>query len=404
MGRKQLSLTTKVFLGMVLGIGFGLVAPGPSGTIKIVGDLFINAIKMVVVPLILFSVTLGVADIRDMRTVGKAGVATVLFAAITNLASSLFGVVVGVLVNPAGGVSVPETAQVVEPTVPSWKDIVLSIVPSNVFDAIAKDNVLAIIFFSMFLGIALVKIGKKAEPILGVLRSGSEAIVTMIRMILRFAPYAVFALMAYTVAEYGASILTAMAQLLVTIWIGTILFVVAYTAIVNLLIVKQSPIKFFKALGEASMMAVATCSSMAAMPVNVENTHSKLGVPRETATMVIGAGTAIINGGSGFYKAIGVVFVASLYGVQLAGIQLLVVAAVTAFVVSAGVPAAGTLAIAVALTAFGIPLEGIALLMAIDRLRDMVSTWGNVVIHSLGACTVHALIRRRSVDTTGEGL
>lgn len=141
------------------------------------------------------------------------------------------------------------------------------------------------------------------------------------------------------------------------------------------------------------MMAIATCSSMAAMPVNVETTHSRLGVPRETATMVIGAGTAIINGGSGFYKAIGVVFVASLYGVHLTGLQLLVVATVTAFVVSAGVPAAGTLAIAVALSAFGIPLEGIALLMAIDRLRDMISTWGNVVIHSLAACTVHAFIR-----------
>ncbi len=123
--------------------------------------------------------------------------------------------------------------------------------------------------------------------------------------------------------------------------------------LVNLIIVKQSPVRFFKSLGEASMMALATCSSMATMPVNVENT-TRLGVPRETATMVIGAGTAIINGGSSFYKAIGVVFIASLYGVTLSGTQLLVVAALSAFLVTAGVPAAGTLSIAVALTALGI--------------------------------------------------
>ena len=197
--------------------------------------------------------------------------------------------------------------------------------------------------------------------------------------------------MASTMAEVGTSALAAMVKLLAAIWIGTILFVVVYSTIVNLAIVKRSPIVFFKALGDVSMMGIATCSSMATMPLNVERTHEKLSVPRETAAMVIGAGTSIINGGSSFYKAIGIVFVASLYGVELSPPQLLVVAAIAAFLITAGVPAAGTLAIAVGASAIGIPVEGIALLMAIDRLRDMVSTWGNVVIHSLGATLVHAV-------------
>ncbi len=386
-----MSLTTKVFLGMVCGVVFGLLAPNAAVAIDVVGDLFIRAIQMVVVPLILFSVTLGVAEIRDMKTLGRAGVATLLFAAVTNSLSSVSGVLTGVLVDPASGVTVADAAQMVTPTMPSWKDILLSVVPSNVLEAFAEGNVLAIIFVSALLGVALVSIGDKGKPVVEFLRSGSEVISAMIRIILRFAPYGVFVLMASTMAEVGTSALAAMVKLLAAIWIGTILFVVVYSTIVNLAIVKRSPIVFFKALGDVSMMGIATCSSMATMPLNVERTHEKLSVPRETAAMVIGAGTSIINGGSSFYKAIGIVFVASLYGVELSPPQLLVVAAIAAFLITAGVPAAGTLAIAVGASAIGIPVEGIALLMAIDRLRDMVSTWGNVVIHSLGATLVHAV-------------
>ncbi len=209
MGQKRMELTTKVFIGMVLGIVFGLVAPGAVDTVDVVGDLFLNAIRMVVVPLILFSVTLGMAGLGDMRTVEKAGMVTILFAAITNILSSLAGVVVGVITNPAAGVTVAEGAKVTAPAVPSWKEIVLSIVPANVPDALVRANVLAIIFFSMFLGVALVIIGKKAQPVMDVLRSGSEAITAMVRMIIRFAPYAVFTLMAYTVAKFGPVVLTA---------------------------------------------------------------------------------------------------------------------------------------------------------------------------------------------------
>ncbi len=390
-----MGLTTKVFLGMVGGVVFGLLAPNAAVAIDVVGDLFIRAIQMVVVPLILFSVTLGVAEIRDMKTLGRAGVATLLFAAVTNSLSSVSGVFAGVLVDPASGVTVPDAAQMVTPIMPSWKDILLSVVPSNVLEALAEGNVLAIIFFSALLGVALVSIGDKGKPVVQFLRSGAEVISAMIRIILRFAPYGVFVLMASTMAEVGTSALAAMVKLLAAIWIGTILFVVVYSTVVNLAIVKRRPIVFFEALGDVSMMGIATCSSMATMPLNVERTHEKLSVPRETAAMVIGAGTSIVNGGSSFYKAIGIVFVASLYGVELSPPQLLVVAAIAAFLITAGVPAAGTLSIAVGASAIGIPVEGIALLMAIDRLRDMVSTWGNVVIHSLGATFVDAVATKK---------
>jgi Na+/H+-dicarboxylate symporter len=388
MGRQRMGLTTRVFAGMVLGVVFGLVAPGAVDAVNIVGELFLNAIQMVVVLLILFCVTLGVAELGDTRAVGKVGVAILLFASVTNLLSTLAGIFAGLVTNPAAGVTLPEPARVAAPIAPSWKEIALSIVPANLIDALIKANVLGVMFFSILLGVALVMIGKKAQPVLELLRSGSEAIIAMVGMIIRFAPYAVFTLTAYTVAKFGSLVLTAMVKLLLVIWVGTFLFVVAYAVVVNLLVLRRNPVTFFKSLGAASMMALATCSSMATMPVNVENT-TRLGVPRETATMVIAAGMTMINGGSSFYKAIGVVFVATLYGVRLSGTQLLVVAALSAFLITAGVPAAGTLAISVALTALGIPIQGIALLMAIDRLRDMASTWGNVVIHSLGACTIH---------------
>lgn len=391
LGQNKLSLTTKVFIGLVLGSLFGLILPDIAPSLKIVGDLFVRAIRMVILPLILLCVTAGVAQLGDMRTVGKSGVGMLVYAAVVNLCSSLAGVLVGVLVNPAKGVDIPSGLKAATVNAPSAKDIILSIIPDNIFTALTANNMLAIIFFSMLVGIAIIMSKEKGQKLLAVVQSGSDVVAQLIGVIIKFTPYAVFALLAVTIAQHGAAVLGSLAKLLAAIWVGTTLFVVLWTFVVCTLVTKKSWFKFISSTAEAVMMALATCSGAATMPLNVANTEKFLGVPKQIGAMVIGTGTVIINGGSSFYKAIATYFVATLYGATLTVGDLTIITVLSAFIITAGVPAAGTLTAAVILTYLGVPLEGIGMLMGIDRLRDMISTAGNVVVQSNAASTIHTI-------------
>ncbi len=387
----RLGFTTKVFIAMVLGVIFGILFPKFAPSLQIFGDLFVKAIRMVILPMILLCVTAGIAQMGDMRTVGRTGVAMLAYAAVVNFFSALAGIAVGVLVNPAGGVVIPSGLKAGSFAPPTVSAVILSIIPDNIFGALAANNILAIVFFAMFLGIAIIMAGERGKPLLGVIQSGSDVVAEIIRVVIKLTPYAVFCLLAIIIAKNGPAILGSLAKFLGAIWAGTIAYVLAFTLIVSAAVTKKSWRQFMTSSAEATMMAMATCSGAATMPLNVANTEKYLGVPKQIGTLVIGTGTVIINGGSAFYKAIATYFLATLYGVNLTFPDLALIVALSAFVITAGVPAAGTLTTAIALNAFGVPLEGIALLMGVDRLRDMVSTAGNVVTQSAGAAAVYSV-------------
>ncbi len=390
MANIRLNFTTKVFIAMILGIIFGLAFPKTAPSLQIFGDLFVKAIRMVILPMILLSVTAGIAQMGDMRTVGKTGVAMFLYAATVNFFSAFAGILVGVIVNPAGGIVIPSGLKAGAVAVPTASSVILSIIPDNIFAALAANNILAVVFFAMFLGVAIIMAGEKGKPLLHVIQSGSDVIAEIIRVVIKVTPYAVFCLLSIIIAKNGPAILGSLAKFLGAIWAGTILFVLVFSFVVCAFVTKKSWKHFIASSAEVTMMAMATCSGAATMPLNVANTEKYLGIPKQIGTLVIGTGTVIINGGSAFYKAIATYFLATLYGVTLSIPDLFFIIMLSAFVITAGVPAAGTLTTAIALNAFGVPLEGIALLMGVDRLRDMVSTAGNVVTQSAGAAVVYA--------------
>jgi Na+/H+-dicarboxylate symporter len=391
MPKTRLSFTTKVFIGLGLGIVFGLAFPKLAPSVQIFGDLFVKAIRMVILPMILLCVTAGIAQMGDMRTVGKTGVAMVLFAAVVNFFSALTGVLFGVLVNPANGVIIPSGLKASAYTPVKATDVLLSVVPDNIFSALAANNIMAIVFFAMFLGVAIILAGKRGKPILAVVQSGSDVVAEIIRVVVKTTPYAVFCLIAIIIAKNGPDILGSLAKFLATIWIGTILYVLLCTLFISKFITKKSWTQFIRSTAEAAMMGMATCSAVATMPINVANTEKYLGVPKPIGTLVIGTGTVLIHGGSAFYKAIATYFLVTLYGVHLSFSGLVLITLLAAFVNTVGVPSSATLATAIALNVFGVPLEGIALLMGVDRLRDMISTAGNVVIQSAGAAAVYSV-------------
>jgi Na+/H+-dicarboxylate symporter len=397
MRKHKIGATAQIVIAMLAGALLGALLPGVASHLRFVGDIFINAVKMMVVPLLLCSIALGIADLRDIKNVGTVGIATLAFAAVTNLLSSFFGTIAGVLTHPGAGLKPLNGVQAVASGALSWNDVLLSIVPENIVDAMAKSNLLAVIAFSVLVGLAILGVRERAEPVVALLRSSLDIISAVLKMVIAVAPFAVFALIANVVATTGWAVLVAMMKMVVVVWVGIAAFIVGYVFVIHILFLRSSPLQFFRKTSEASLMALATCSGMVTMPVTIRNA-TELGVPRDKAALVVGTGTALINGGSSFYKAAAVVFVASLYGTTLTLHQLCIVVLLSAFLVTAGVPAAGTMSVAVALTMFGIPLEGIAALMAIDRIRDMPSTWGNVISHALGARLVHHLSPGTSVE------
>lgn len=397
MAKRTIGTTTQIFVAMLAGAALGAVLPGVTSHLRVVGDIFINAVKMMVVPLLLCSIVVGIADLRDVRNVGTVGIATIAFAAVTNLLAAFFGTVAGVLTQPGAGLKPGNGVQAVANAQLSLRDVLLSIVPDNIVDAMAKSNLLAVIAFSALLGLAIVSVRERGEPVVALLRSSLDIISAVLKMIIAAAPLAVCALIANVVATTGWTVLAAMLRMVLVVWAGIGIFIVGYVSVIHIVLLRNSPLEFFRRTSEASLMALATCSGMVTMPVTIRNA-TELGVPHDKAALVVGTGTALINGGSSFYKAAAVVFVASLYGTTLSLHQLFIVVLLSAFLVTAGVPAAGTMSVAVALTMFGIPLEGIATLMAIDRIRDMPSTWGNVVTHALGARVVHHFSLGTSVE------
>ncbi|MBR2739889.1 MAG: dicarboxylate/amino acid:cation symporter [Oscillospiraceae bacterium] len=400
--KKKISFATVVLIALLLGVAFGFALPDVAKKLSVIGTLFTRALKMVMIPMILFCVTSGITKISSPKAVGKIGLVTLVFALVTNFFSSAAGVATILIADPTKGVSIEGLAPGEAAAAPTFAEIITSIVPDNIFTAFTSNNTLAIVFFSIVFGIAIVLAGEKGKLLADVFDSASEVTSKLIGIVIKFSPVGVFFLMGNTIANYGAGILGAMAKFVLCIWVGTILFIGIWGFIFTTFVAKVPFGKFLSSVKEAFMMGIATCSSAASMPLNIENTEKYLGVPKEVSTMVMSIGTVIVNGGSDVYKAAGAVFLASLYGVKFGFAEAMLVILVTSVLVTAGVPSAGTLTIAVTLTSLGVPVDGIALLLGVDRLRDMISTAGNVYMHSLASVVVNKICEKDTASLKAE--
>jgi len=393
-------LYTKVLLGLAAGAAFGVLANRFDlsefvlAYIKPIGTAFVSLISMVVVPLVFASLLVGTASLKDIRKLGRIGAKTLVFYLCTTAVAITIGLLLANSLQPGAGVSEEARQNLMEaaggserlqmePTAgePSIKEVLLNIIPTNPVRAFVEGQMLQIIFFALLMGVCLTLIPlQRAQPVIGFFEGVNDVIVKMVHIIMKLAPYGVFALIAAVVADLGLGILVMLIKYAVVVVAGLL---------VHALIVYSSAIKIFSKLGVASffrgirpaqLIAFSSSSSSATLPVTMQCTQENLGVSRSVCSFALPLGATINMDGTAVYQGVSTVFLAQLYGMDLNIAQQLaiVLTATLASIGTAGTPGAGIVTLAIVLRSIGIPLEGIGMIMGVERILDMCRSVVNI--------------------------
>ena len=385
----KLSLSTQIILGIILGFLAGWIFGDAIMFIDPLGELFIKLLKMIIVPLIVASVIMGVADIGDVRRLGRLGGKTVLYYfATTGLAVTL-GIIIVNVIQPGVGVDLVSQGSP-NATPPSLVDTLMGIVPENPFQAIVEMDMLPIIFFSILFGVVLTTIGKKAQPVINFFDGVNAVMMKMTNWIMKIAPYGVFALMAVIVAETGYEVVVDLAKYMMAVLLGLLIHGLIVLPLILRFVGKGDPFQFFKDMSTALATAFSTSSSSATLPITMDLIEEKAGVDNSVSSFVLPLGATVNMDGTALYEAVAAIFIAQAYGIDLTfGQQLLIIITATlAAIGAAGIPSAGLITMIIVLNQVNLPLEGIGLITAVDRILDMVRTTVNVWGDSIGARTI----------------
>ncbi|MDW7670402.1 MAG: dicarboxylate/amino acid:cation symporter [Bacillota bacterium] len=392
-----MSLTTKIMLGLVAGIIAGLALQGAPDFVNTwiapLGRLFLNLIMMIIVPLVFSSLIVGAASVGDVKTLGRMGGKTLGYYLITTAVAITIGLSLGTIVQPGAGLSIPVDAEVAVAEAPSIADTLLNIIPRNAVNAMATGNMLQIIVFALFLGVAFNAIPKeKGQVFIDFFDGLAEIMFKVTGYVMAYAPIGVFGLITPVVVNYGLDILLPLGKVIAAVYIGCILHaVIVYSGAVKIF-GKMSPLKFFKGIMPAAITAFTTTSSAGTLPVTIKCARENLGISQKVASFVLPLGATINMDGTALYQGVSVLFVAQVYGVELTMAQMgtIVLTATLASIGTAGVPGAGMIMLSLVLTAIGLPLEGVALVAGIDRILDMARTSVNVIGDASAAVVVAA--------------
>jgi Na+/H+-dicarboxylate symporter len=367
---KKLGLASRILVGLLIGVVVGLILqPFPQVArtyIKPFGDLFLNLIRMIIVPLVLASLVVGTASVENIRKLGRIGVKTIAYYLLTTALAVVIGLIMGNLMQPGSGLTLPTDAKVTAAKPPSLVDVLLNMVPTNPIRAMVDANMLQIIVFSIFVGIAITLVGERAKVLFNFFDGLAEASYKIVRIIMWYAPIGVFALIVPTVATHGAKVLLPLLKLIIALYIGLAIHAgVVYSLLVKTM-GKMNPGEFFKKVSPAMLVAFTTCSSSATLPVTMDVTEKELNVPKSISSFMLPLGATINMDGTALYQGICALFVAQIFGISLSFSQQLtiVLTATLASIGTAGVPGAGLIMLTMVLTSVGLPMEGIALLLA----------------------------------------
>lgn len=401
MGKKEKGLTTKIFIGLLVGLVVGiLVYYLPEGTLRddilidgifqLLGQVFLRGIMMMVVPLVFISLVNGTASMGDVKKLGRVGARTILFYLVTTAFAVTLALALGYLLKPGIGLDLGAVEQI-ETTINEKTPLVqilYEMVPRNPISAMAEGNMLQIIVFAIITGIGLSVLGDKVKLILQIFEQLNELVMKMVGFVMLFAPLGVFGLIARTFATVGYAALVPLLKYIIAVYIGLILHAgLVYSGMLKGL-TGLSPIKFYKKFFPAMSVAFSTASSNATIPINLEINEKQLGVPRNIAAFTIPLGATINMDGTAIMQGVATFFIAQVYNVPLniGAILTVVLTATLASIGTAGVPGAGTIMLSMVLQSIGLPLEGIGLIMGIDRLVDMGRTTVNITGDAV--CTV----------------
>ncbi len=382
--------------GAVLGVVSGFYISEFMLSIKFIGTIFLNALKMIVIPLIVASMIVGVTTLGDIRKLGKTTGKTLLYYFITTGFSVLIGIIVVNIFRPGDGVEslggyIPELVQ--ESQGKSFIDVIVGMIPSNIVDAASKGKVLPLIVFSLLFGGVLTTIGDKGKPVIQFFEGLNAAMMKLVNIILYFAPLGVFALIGSIVAENIDSVdelVSGLGWYSLTVIVGLSIHALIILPLILKFLAKRKPLEYFGNMGPALATAFTTASSSATLPVTIECVEEKNKVDERAASFVLPLGATINMDGTALYEAVAAMFIAQIYGIDLSiGSQVIIfLTATLASIGAAGIPHAGTVTMVFVLQAVGLPLEGIGLIWAIDwfldRCRTTVNVWGD----SIGAAFI----------------
>jgi Na+/H+-dicarboxylate symporter len=392
----EMNLFTKIMIGFALGIIAGLILQEKAAMFAFLGTILTNLLEMIVAPLIFCVIVGAIANIGKGNKVGRIGLKTVMWFLGTTLFAILIGLFFANLLNVGTGVTIPTPGDAAELTESAEEfsiiDTIVNIVPVSIFEALAENNLLSIIFFALLLGFSILALGESGKKVRDFFNTGQNLMSRLTEIVLKFTPIGVFGLMADVVGSTGLDILFPYAKAIIALFLACILFLVIVQAgILVGGIVKISPIRFLREMKDAMAFAFATCSSVATLPLTLKATL-RLGADEDTTNFAVPLGAVINMNGTAIYQAVSVIFVAQIYGVELSiETQLMVMLTATlASIGTAGIPGSGLIMSVIVLEAAGLPLAGIALLAGIDRIMNM----GRIVPNIVGDATTALLVSK----------
>lgn len=388
-------LWQRVIGALVLGILTGwLWGPGAE-SIKIIGDVFVAFIKMLVVPLIFFSLVAGVASIGDLRKLGSVGWRAMLLFVVTGQLAVWLGLGLGTWLAPGEGV---DTAAITLGTPPeasplTWREMVLGMIPQSPVKVMADVNVLPLIVFSLLIGVGILMAREEGAPVLGVFESGSVVMQKVTAVVMELTPFGVFALMAWVAGTLGLDALAALGKLVFLNYLGCFIIIAAIYGGMLRLIARVPVIGFFRGMVDAMAVSYSTASSNATLPVTLRCVERNLGVSNSVASFIISLGATINMNGTAMYLGLATLFGAQVFGVSLSwgDYGMIALLGTLGAVGAAGIPGAGLIMMALVFSAVNVPLETIAFVAGVDRIMDMMRTTTNITGDAAVAVTVASL-------------
>ena len=381
-----MNLSIQIFLSLVLSVVVGLMlGEGAAAPVKMwiapIGTMFINLIKMMIVPVVFCSLIVGMTSMGDMKKLGRIGVKTLVIYMVTTAIAIVIGFAVAMAIEPGIGMALPTAEAPKVKEAPSIMQVFVAMIPSNPIASMAKADILPIIIFALFTGAGIISVGgKRAEILISFFDAMAEVCYKIIAMIMRLAPIGVFCL------------LLPLLSVILCMAIGCCIHAVGVYSTLAGVSAHMSPLTFFRGMSEAMAIGFTTCSSAGTLPVNMKNIQTKLGVKRDIASFVLPLGATINMDGTALYMGVCSLFIANVFGIPLTFDQMImiVLTGTLASIGTAGVPGAGLIMLAMVLQSVGLPLEGLALVAGIDRVLDMFRTCLNITGDAAVAVAVNA--------------
>ncbi len=398
--KKKLPLAIQIFIALILAIIAGLLmqnhAEIADSFIKPFGTIFLNLLKLIVVPIVLLSILSGILSMRDIKRIGTIGVKTVVFYMCTTTLAIAFGLSIGTVFKRFFPVLATSnlTYEAAEPV--AFSDMLVNIFPSNFLEPMVNANMLQVIVIALLLGFAIIMIGEKNQPIIDAINLINEVFMKCMEMIMRLSPIGVFCLLCPVIAGNGPSIIGSLGMVLLTVYLGYFVHMLITFSINVGVFGGMSPLAFFRKELPAMIFAFSSASSVGTLPINMECTE-KMGVKRDVSAFVLPLGATINMDGTAIYQGVCAIFIASCYGIDLTLGQMMtiVLTATLASIGTAGVPGAAVVMLTMVLTSVGLPVEGIALVVGIDRIFDMGRTVVNITGDACCCVVINNLEKKR---------